>query len=142
MPDHQQDVTAELKIVREPSGTWALWSNGGKEFIISGAVAGGVVNFLADMARHEAETRARGDVMLVQAMSQEERDVVRKLAEGWKKIEIAQYLGVSPARVSQLLAGVADAYVAYLGTPGFEYRARKQEKRKQGRQPRKLRAVA
>jgi DNA-directed RNA polymerase specialized sigma24 family protein len=75
-------------------------------------------------------------------LPERESDVVRKLAEGWKKVEIAQHLGVSPARVTQLLAGVADAYVAYLGLPGFEHRARKQETRKPGRQPKKLRAVA
>ena len=68
--------------------------------------------------------------------------IVTRLAEGWKKIEIARYLGLSPARVTQLMAGVADAYVAYLGTPGFEYRARKQEERKSGRMPRKSRAAA
>ena len=75
-------------------------------------------------------------------LPEREHDVVRKLAEGWKKVEIARYLGVSPPRVTQLLYSVADAYVAYLGLPGFEYRARKQEKRRSGRQPRRQRAVA
>ncbi len=75
-------------------------------------------------------------------LAERERDVVTKLAEGWKRSEVARYLGVSPARITQLLHGVADAYVEYLGLPGFEYRARKQEKRRPGRQPKKLRAVA
>ncbi len=75
-------------------------------------------------------------------LPERERDVVRKLAEGWRRGEIAGYWGVSPARITQLLHGVADAYVAYLGVPGFEYRARKQEKRKRGRKPKEPRAAA
>jgi len=75
-------------------------------------------------------------------LTERERDIVTKLAEGWKKIEIARYVGLSPARVTQLMAGVADAYVEYLGMPGFEYRARKQGKRKPGQQAGKRRNAA
>ncbi len=75
-------------------------------------------------------------------LAERERDVVTKLAEGWKRIEIAGYLGVSPARVTQLLDEVAEAYAGMFGLPGFEYRAHKQQKRRPGRQPRRLRAVA
>ncbi len=75
-------------------------------------------------------------------LTERERDIVTKLAEGWRRIEVAQYLGVSPARVTQIMTGVADTYVAYLGLPGFEYRARKQEKRKPGRQAGKQRDTA
>ncbi len=75
-------------------------------------------------------------------LTERERDIVTKLAEGWKKIEIARHLGLSPARVTQLMAGVADAYVEYLGMPGFEHRARKQGKQKAGRQAGKRRHAA
>ncbi len=75
-------------------------------------------------------------------LTERERDIVTKLAEGWKKVEIARYVGLSPARITQLLAGVADAYVGYLGRPGFEYRARKQGKRKPGQQAGKRRNAA
>ncbi len=75
-------------------------------------------------------------------LTERERDMVTKLAEGWKKIEIARYLGVSPARVTQLMAGVADAYAAYLGMPGFEYRARKRGKQDPGRRPHQATAAA
>lgn len=75
-------------------------------------------------------------------LTERERDVVTRLAEGWKRVEIARYLGVVPSRVTQILADVADAYVAYLGLPGFEYRARKQGKRRPGRKPRRSRVAA
>ncbi len=75
-------------------------------------------------------------------LTERERDVVTKVAEGWKRVEVAKYLGLSPARITQLLACVADAYVAYLGVPGFEYRARRQEKRKPARKSKKPRAAA
>ena len=75
-------------------------------------------------------------------LAERERDIVTKIAEGWKRSEIARYLGVVPSRVTQILAGVAQAYEERFGRPSFEYRARKQEKRRPGRQSRKLRAVA
>ena len=62
--------------------------------------------------------------------------------EGWKRVEIARYLGVVPSRVTQIFGEVAEAYEEHFGTPGFEHRARKKEERKPGRQPRKLRAAA
>ena len=75
-------------------------------------------------------------------LTERERDVVTKLAEGWKRVEIARYLGVVPSRVTQITDAIADAYVEMFGLPGFEYRARKQEKRQPGRKPRKSRAAA
>ncbi len=75
-------------------------------------------------------------------LAERERDVVTKLAEGWKRVEIATYLGVSPARVTQILGEIAESYVEMFGVPGFEYRACKQEMGKAGRQPKKRRAVA
>ncbi len=75
-------------------------------------------------------------------LTERERDVVTKLAEGWRRSEIARHLGLSPARVTQIMAGVADAYVEYLGLPGFEYRARKVERRGEARPPNKRRAAS
>ena len=75
-------------------------------------------------------------------LTERERDIVTKLAEGWKKIEIAQYLGLSPARITQVMAGVADTCVAYLGLPGFEYRARKSAGRNHRRRAGKRRDAA
>ena len=75
-------------------------------------------------------------------LTERERDVVTKLAEGWRRSEIARYLGVSPARVTQIMDAVAESYVDMFGLPGFEYRARKEQKRRPGRQPEKRRAVA
>ena len=75
-------------------------------------------------------------------LAERERDVVTKLAEGWKRVEIARYLGVSPARVTQILSGIAESYAEMFGLPGFEYRAWKQEERKPGRKPKKPRAAA
>ncbi len=75
-------------------------------------------------------------------LTERERDMVTKLAEGWRRIEIARHLGLSPGRVTQIMEGVADAYIAYLGLPGFEYRARRQEKHRPGRQAGKRRDAA
>ncbi len=75
-------------------------------------------------------------------LTERERDVVTKLAEGWRRNEIARNLGLSPARVTQLMAGVADTYAEYLGLPGFEYRARKVEKQGEARRPNKRRAAS
>ncbi len=75
-------------------------------------------------------------------LTERERDVVTKVAEGWKRVEVARYLGVSPARVTQILDGVAESYAGMFGLPGFEHVARKQEKRRPGRKPKKLRVAA
>jgi len=64
-------------------------------------------------------------------LTERERDVVTRLAEGWRRSEIARYLGVVPSRVTQILGGIAEAYVEMFGVPGFEYRAWKQKKRRQ-----------
>ncbi len=65
-----------------------------------------------------------------------------ELAAGSTRSEIARELGLSPGRVTQMFDGVAEAYKERFGTPGFERRARKQEKHRPGQQPKKLRAVA
>ena len=75
-------------------------------------------------------------------LTERERDITTKLAEGWRRVEIARYLGVVPSRVTQIFDGIAESYAGMFGLPGFEYRARKQEKRKAGRQPGKPRRAA
>lgn len=64
----------------------------------------------------------------LESLPEREREIVRMLAEGWKRCEIAARVGVTPARVTQILAGVADSFVATFGLPGFEYRARGEER--------------
>ena len=91
---------------------------------------------------HQARIRIDWPEFLRLELTERERDIVTKLAEGWKRVEIARYLGVVPSRVTQIFGEVAEAYAEKFGVPGFEHRARKKEKRKRGRQPRKLRAVA
>ncbi len=91
---------------------------------------------------HQVRIKCDWPEFLRVELSERKRDIVTKLTEGWKRVEIARYLGVVPSRVTQILGEVADSYVEVFGLPGFEYRARKQEKRRPGRQPRKLRAVA
>ncbi|GAG35475.1 unnamed protein product, partial [marine sediment metagenome] len=75
-------------------------------------------------------------------LTEREAFMTDELAAGSTRSEIARELGLSPARVTQLLQGVAEAYEEKFGVPGFEYGARRQEKRKPGRRPRKLRAAA
>ncbi len=75
-------------------------------------------------------------------LTERERDVVTKIAEGWKRVEVAKYLGLSPARVTQILDGIAESYAGMFGLPGFEHSARKQRKHRPGRQPGTLQAVA
>ncbi len=75
-------------------------------------------------------------------LTERERDIVTKVAEGWKRVEVARYLGVSPARVTQILDGIAELYAGMFGLPGFEHRARKEEKRRPGRRPKKPRVAA
>ena len=91
---------------------------------------------------HQARIRIDWPQFLRLELTERERDVVTKLAEGWKRVEIARYLGVVPSRVTQIFGGVAEAYEEHFGTPGFEHRARKKEKGKSGRRPKAARAAA
>ena len=71
-----------------------------------------------------------------------QRTILASLAAGSLKMEIGKQIGVSGARVGQLVRGMADIYVGMFGLPGFEHRAREQQKRRPGRQPKRLRAAA
>ncbi len=75
-------------------------------------------------------------------LTEREAFMTDELAAGSTRSEVARELGLSPARVTQLMQGVAEAYEEKFNVPGFEYRARKQEKGRSGRQPRRQRAVA
>ncbi len=78
----------------------------------------------------------------LESLPERERDIVRMLAEGWKRCEIAARVGVTPARVTQILAEVADSFVATFGLPGFEYRARREEDGNEARRLSKRRAAS
>ncbi len=77
---------------------------------------------------------------LTSTLAERERWMVEELAVGSTKTEIAREAGLSNGRISQIFADVADQYEDYLGTPGFEVRARRQGKRKPGRKPREAAA--
>ncbi len=64
--------------------------------------------------------------------------IVDEIAAGTMRKDAALELGLSSGRVTQIMDEVAEAYEERFGTPGFEHRARKQQKRK----PRKARAAA
>lgn len=70
-----------------------------------------------------------------------ERWMIEELAVGSTKTEIASEAGLSSGRISQIFADVADQYEDYLGTPGFEVRARHQGRPKPGRKPKAARAA-
>ena len=65
-----------------------------------------------------------------------QRTILAALAAGSLKMEIGKQIGVSGARVGQLVHGMADIYVETFGLPGFEVRARKVGKRRGLRQAR------
>jgi DNA-directed RNA polymerase specialized sigma24 family protein len=48
-------------------------------------------------------------------LTERQRDIVTKLSEGWRRSEIAQYLGLTPGRVTQILKHVASAYREMFG---------------------------
>ena len=75
-------------------------------------------------------------------LSRREEEIVTRLAEGWKRVEIARRLGLSPARMTQILGEVAEAYAGMFDLPGFERRARRIEKWKAGQRTGKPRRVA
>ena len=52
-------------------------------------------------------------------LSDEKRTIVNKLADGWKKIEIAKLLNLSKQRIQQLCQEIAGHYAAMFGTPHF-----------------------
>jgi DNA-directed RNA polymerase specialized sigma24 family protein len=68
-------------------------------------------------------------------LDERSRRMVTELAVGSTKTEIAREAGLSNGRVSQIFGDVAEQYEDYLGTPGFEVRARRNGKRKSGRPP-------
>ncbi len=67
-------------------------------------------------------------------LTEREKWMVEELAVGSTKTEIAREAGLSSARISQIFADIADLYKDYLGTPGFEVRARRDGRRRSGRQ--------
>jgi len=90
----------------------------------------------------QARIRIDWPEFLRQDLTEREAWMTDELAAGSTRSEIAGELGLSPARVTQLFGRVAEAYEEKLGTPGFEHRARKQQKRQPERKTKKPQAAA
>ena len=75
-------------------------------------------------------------------LTEREAFMTDEIAAGSTRSEIARALGLSPPRITQLFGRVAEAYETRFGVPGFEVRARRQGRKKQGRKPKAARAAA
>ena len=90
----------------------------------------------------QARIRIDWPAFLTNDLAEREAFMTDELAAGSTRSEIARELGLCPSRITQLLGRVAEAYEERFGTPGFERRARRQGRRRAGRQPRTVRAAA